>query len=172
MYHIILHEEKCLNARAELLHGNTDCAKSYYPMIALNRPHAIYGLPPQPTIPNPCLPIPQVEYEREMHLRTVYQQQLQQHRLFTQNRAATQAMQTDNAGGQPASPLMAQQQQIVTQSRASVTGMQSANSQTEIFSQSQQLPHEAKTSQTSLKRELETSHETFEDCPRKLPKES
>lgn len=26
---------------------NLDCAKSYYPMIALNGPRAIYGLPPQ-----------------------------------------------------------------------------------------------------------------------------
>lgn len=142
-------------------------------MIALNRPQAIYGLPPQPIIPNPCLAISQVEYEREMHPRTLYQQQLlQQKLLFTRSQAITQGMQTVNARGQLPSQLLAQQQQIVTQNRASVTGMQSANSQIEIFSQSEQIPQEAKISQTSLKRELEASDETFEDFPRKLPKES
>lgn len=30
---------------------NLQCSKSYYPMIALNRPSAFYGLPPQPMCP-------------------------------------------------------------------------------------------------------------------------
>lgn len=140
-------------------------------MIALNRPQAIYGLPPQPIIPNPCLTISQLGYGQEMPPRTGLQQQL----LFAQSQAIAKGMQTVNAGGQLASRLTAQQQQIITQEFDSVTGMQSASSRTELSSQSQKtplVPHEAETSQTSMKRELETSLEIFEDCHRKLPKVS
>lgn len=148
--------------------GYLDCAKSYYPMIALNRPQAIYGLPPQPIIPNPCLPISQLEYVQEMRSRTGYQQQL----LFAQYRAFTKGIQPVNAGAQLASQLAFQQQQQSTQNQPSVTGMQSENSRSEAFCQGQhipQAPHEAETSQTLLKRELKTSPETFDDCPGSCP---
>jgi hypothetical protein len=157
--------------------GPLDCAKGYYPMIALNRPQAIYGLPPQPIIPNPYLTISQLGYGKEMPLpRTGFQQQP----LFAQ--AIATGMQTVSAGGgltsQLASRLAHQQQkqqQLVKMKLDSMTRIQSAESRTELSSQSQQIPlvpHEAETSQTSPKRELETSLEISENCQKKLRKSS
>ena len=143
-------------------------------MVALNRPEAFYGMPPQSSIPTPSSTIPQLKSVQARSqvtgtqpINIGHQFEFQQYPLPAQNQFSAGGMQSVNDRAQ----FTVQQQHA----QALHSEWQRAKSRAELLRLSRQMTHSAhaaEISQALPKRQLETSHDVDEPCQRKWAKQS